>query len=55
LRDRLIEEFIVVTLVWRTVSVPRAFRSGRHRQLAAGILAAFSVMNWQGVNANIMS
>jgi len=55
LRDRLIEEFIVVTFGVRHCFCPRAFRSGRHRQLAAGILAAFSVMNWQGVNANIMS
>ena len=55
LRDRLIEEFIVVALVcalflahWRSALV--AITS-----LPLGILAAFSVMHWQGVNANIMS
>ncbi|MDP9007836.1 MAG: efflux RND transporter permease subunit [Pseudomonadota bacterium] len=55
LRDRLIEEFIVVTLVcalflfhWRSALVAIV-------SLPLGILAAFSVMNWQGVNANIMS
>jgi Cu(I)/Ag(I) efflux system membrane protein CusA/SilA len=55
LRDRLIEEFIVVTLVCalflfhlRSAFVPIV-------SLPLGILAAFTVMNWQGVNANIMS
>jgi copper/silver efflux system protein len=55
LRDRLIEEFIVVTLVcalflfhWRSAFVAIV-------SLPLGILAAFTVMNWQGVNANIMS
>ena len=55
LRDRLIEEFVVVTLVcalflfhWRSAFVAIV-------SLPLGILAAFTVMNWQGVNANIMS
>jgi Cu(I)/Ag(I) efflux system membrane protein CusA/SilA len=55
LRDRLIEEFIVVALVcvlflFHVRSAIVAIVS-----LPLGILAAFSVMNWQGVNANIMS
>ena len=55
LRNRLIEEFIVVTLVC-------ALFLGHFRSafvaiivLPLGILAAFTVMNWQGINANIMS
>jgi len=55
LRDKLFEEFIVVTLVcalflfhWRSAFVAIV-------SLPLGVLAAFSVMNWQGVNANIMS
>ena len=55
LRDRLIEEFIVVALVcilflFHVRSALVAIVS-----LPLGLLAAFSVMNWQGVNANIMS
>jgi len=55
LRDRLIEEFIVVTLVCAVFLFH--FRSALVAivSLPLGILAAFSVMNWQGVNANIMS
>ncbi len=55
LRDRLIEEFIVVTLVCALFLFH--FRSALVAivSLPLGILAAFSVMNWQGVNANIMS
>jgi Cu(I)/Ag(I) efflux system membrane protein CusA/SilA len=55
LRDRLVEEFIVVTLVcalflfhWRSALVAIV-------SLPLGILAAFAVMNGQGVSANIMS
>ena len=55
LRDRLIEEFIVVTLVCALFLFH--LRSGFVAivSLPLGILAAFMVMNWQGVNANIMS
>jgi copper/silver efflux system protein len=55
LRDRLIEEFIVVAVV--CVLFLFHFRSAFVAivSLPLGILAAFSVMNWQGVNANIMS
>lgn len=55
LRDRLIEEFIVVTLVCALFlfHVRSAFVA--IISLPLGILAAFTVMNWQGVNANIMS
>jgi Cu(I)/Ag(I) efflux system membrane protein CusA/SilA len=55
LRERLIEELIVVTLVcalflfhWRSAFVAIV-------SLPLGLLAAFMIMNWQGVNANIMS
>ncbi|MEA3140595.1 MAG: copper/silver efflux system protein [Gammaproteobacteria bacterium] len=55
LRDRLIEEFIVVALVCILFlfHVRSAFVA--IVSLPLGILAAFTVMNWQGVNANIMS
>jgi Cu(I)/Ag(I) efflux system membrane protein CusA/SilA len=55
LRERLIEELIVVTLVcalflfhWRSAVVAIV-------SLPLGLLAAFIIMNCQGVNANIMS
>jgi Cu(I)/Ag(I) efflux system membrane protein CusA/SilA len=55
LRDRLIEEFIVVALV--CVLFLSHLRSAFVAvvSLPLGILAAFTVMNWQGLNANIMS
>jgi copper/silver efflux system protein len=55
LRNRLIEEFIVVTLVCGLFLFH--FRSAFVAivSLPLGVLAAFAVMNWQGVNANIMS
>src|SRR5580704_9737267 len=55
LRNRLIEEFIVVTLVCALFlfHVRSAFVA--IVSLPLGVLAAFAVMNWQGVNANIMS
>src|SRR6185312_591203 len=55
LRDRLIEEFIVVALVCALFlfHVRSAFVA--IVCLPLGILAAFSVMHAQGVNANIMS
>jgi Cu(I)/Ag(I) efflux system membrane protein CusA/SilA len=55
LRDKLIEEFIVVALVcaaflwhWRSSLVAII-------SLPLGVLIAFIVMHWQGINANIMS
>jgi len=55
LRDKLVEEFIVVTLVCVLFlfHVRSAFVA--IVSLPLGVLAAFSVMNSQGVNANIMS
>ncbi len=55
LRDRLIEEFVVVTLVcvFFLFSLRSAFVA--IVSLPLGILAAFAVMKWQGLNANIMS
>ncbi|HEX5755590.1 MAG TPA: efflux RND transporter permease subunit [Arenimonas sp.] len=55
LRDKLIEEFIVVALVcvaflWHLRSSLVAIVS-----LPLGVLMAFIVMRWQGINANIMS
>ena len=55
LRDRLVEEFVVVALVcalflWHLRSAFVAVVA-----LPAGILIAFTVMHYQGVNANIMS
>ncbi len=55
LRDKLIEEFIVVALV--CVLFLFHFRSALVAivSLPLGVLAAFIVMHYQGVNANIMS
>ena len=55
LRDRLIEEFIVVTLVCAFFLFHLRSACVAIVSLPLGILAAFTVMNWQGVNANIMS
>ena len=55
LRNRLIEEFIVVTLVCGLFLFHLRSAFVAIVSLPLGILAAFSVMNWQGVNANIMS
>jgi Cu(I)/Ag(I) efflux system membrane protein CusA/SilA len=55
LRNRLIEEFIVVTLVCALFLFHVRSALVAIVSLPLGILAAFSVMNWQGVNANIMS
>src|SRR6202790_4422426 len=55
LRDRLIEEFIVVTLVCALFLFHLRSALVAIVSLPLGILAAFAVMNWQGVNANIMS
>ena len=55
LRDRLIEEFIVVTLVCALFLFH--FRSAFVAivSLPLGILAAFTVMNWQGVQCQAAS
>ena len=55
LSDKLIEEFIVVALVcvvflWHLRSAFVAILS-----LPLGLLVAFMIMQWQGINANIMS
>jgi Cu(I)/Ag(I) efflux system membrane protein CusA/SilA len=55
LRDRLVEEFIVVTLVCALFLFHLRSASVAIVSLPLGVLAAFAVMNWQGVNANIMS
>jgi copper/silver efflux system protein len=55
LRDRLIEEFIVVALVCMLFLSHGRSALVAIASLPLGILAAFSVMRWQGVNANIMS
>jgi len=55
LEGRLIEEFIVVTLVCVLFLFHLRSAFVAIVSLPLGILAAFTVMNWQGVNANIMS
>jgi Cu(I)/Ag(I) efflux system membrane protein CusA/SilA len=55
LRDRLIEEFIVVTLVCALFLFHLRSAFVAIVSLPLGILAAFLGLNWQGVNANIMS
>jgi len=55
LRDRLIEEFIVVTLVCALFLLHLRSAFVAIVSLPLGVLAAFTVMNWQGLNANIMS
>jgi Cu(I)/Ag(I) efflux system membrane protein CusA/SilA len=55
LEGRLIEEFIVVTLVCALFLFHLRSAFVAIVSLPLGILAAFTVMNWQGVNANIMS
>jgi copper/silver efflux system protein len=55
LRDRLIEEFIVVALVCTLFLFHLRSAFVAIVSLPLGILAAFTVMNWQGLNANIMS
>jgi Cu(I)/Ag(I) efflux system membrane protein CusA/SilA len=55
LRDRLIEEFIIVALVCTLFLFHLRSAFVAIVSLPLGILAAFTVMNWQGVNANIMS
>jgi len=55
LRDKLLEEFLVVTLVCALFLFHLRSALVAIVSLPLGVLAAFSVMHWQGVNANIMS
>jgi len=55
LRDKLIEEFIVVALVCTVFLFHLRSSFVAIASLPIGVLMAFIVMNYQGVNANIMS
>ena len=55
LRSKLIEEFIVVALVCAVFLFHLRSALVAVVALPIGVLAAFIVMRWQGVNANIMS
>jgi Cu(I)/Ag(I) efflux system membrane protein CusA/SilA len=55
LRDKLIEEFIVVALVCAIFLFHLRSAMVAIVSLPVGVLAAFIVMQYQGVNANIMS
>src|SRR5438445_7386197 len=55
LRDKLIEEFVVVALVCMVFLFHLRSAFVAIVSLPLGVLMAFIVMNYQGVNANIMS
>ena len=55
LRSKLIEEFIVVALVCAVFLFHLRSALVAVVALPIGVLAAFIVMRWQGVNANVMS
>jgi Cu(I)/Ag(I) efflux system membrane protein CusA/SilA len=55
LRDKLIEEFIVVALVCALFLLHLRSALVAVVTLPVGVLAAFIVMHWQGVSANILS
>ena len=55
LRDKLIEEFIVVALVCAVFLFHLRSALVAVVTLPVGVLAAFIVMHWQGVSANILS
>ena len=55
LRDKLVEEFIVVAVVCLLFLLHLRSSLVAVVTLPLGILTAFIVMRWQGVNANIMS
>ena len=55
LRDKLIEEFIVVSLVCILFLLHARSALVAIVTLPIGVLIAFIVMKWQGINANIMS
>ena len=55
LRDKLIEEFVVVVLVCALFLFHLRSSLVILISLPVGILAAFAIMRWQGINANILS
>ena len=55
LRDKLLEEFVVVGLVCALFLLHLRSALVAVVALPVGVLAAFIVMNWQGVSANILS
>jgi len=55
LRDKLVEEFLVVSLVCMLFLLHARSALVAIVTLPLGILMAFVVMRWQGINANIMS
>jgi Cu(I)/Ag(I) efflux system membrane protein CusA/SilA len=55
LRDKLVEEFVVVALVCLLFLLHLRSSLVAVVTLPLGILTAFIVMRWQGINANIMS
>ncbi len=55
LRDKLIEEFIVVSLICMLFLLHARSALVAIVALPVGILMAFIAMRWQGINANIMS
>ncbi|MBL8251753.1 MAG: efflux RND transporter permease subunit, partial [Candidatus Competibacter sp.] len=55
LRDKLVEEFVVVVIVCALFLFHLRSSLVILISLPVGILAAFAVMRWQGINANILS
>ena len=55
LRDKLVEEFIVVVIVCALFLFHLRSSLVILISLPVGILAAFAIMRWQGINANILS
>ena len=55
LRDKLIEEFVVVVIVCALFLFHLRSSLVILISLPVGILAAFAIMRWQGINANILS
>ena len=55
LRGKLVEEFLVVAAVCARCSSPPALGVRAIVALPLGVLAAFLVMQWRGINANLLS
>ncbi|MER2581708.1 MAG: CusA/CzcA family heavy metal efflux RND transporter, partial [Candidatus Competibacter sp.] len=55
LRDKLVEEFVVVVMVCALFLFHLRSSLVILISLPVGILAAFAIMRWQGINANILS
>jgi Cu(I)/Ag(I) efflux system membrane protein CusA/SilA len=55
LRDKLVEEFVVVVIVCALFLFHLRSSLVILLSLPVGILAAFAIMRWQGINANILS